>query len=179
LGLTALGKLGGIDRIRTWAEGSFEQAISEVRDGELQLTVDGTINSFTIMPYMVILEGPAPDLLPNFEMSYQPTNGLAPSRYHYIASPFQPLTFSFENRQEDNPRPYEISHLGLFSDFGQGVYFLDYRQTFNNPASTIQYGFSVLSIDYTPRHVTEPGSVTLLMFGSAFYAWLTRRSRCA
>jgi hypothetical protein len=41
---------------------------------------------------------------------------------------------------------------------------MDYRETYNNPAAAILFGFSILSIDYTPNQpVPEPGTLALLI----------------
>jgi hypothetical protein len=179
LGLVGVGFNSAIERILWWDEGDeFDHGAGQVRDGELSLSVDGTINSFTILPFMKILDGPQPDTLPGFEMSYRPwypdqattdySNAMKPT------DPPTPVTFTF---RQDRPLPVQIRDIGLYSDFGQYIYFSEYRTKYNNPASTIQFGFSILSIDYTPTQpVPEPGTLTLLV-PAALALWQRRRGR--
>jgi hypothetical protein len=53
---------------------------------------------------------------------------------------------------------------------GEGVNFYDYRQGHLNEEQTLQFGFTIQSLDYTA--VPEPGAATLLIFGGLI--WMCR-----
>jgi hypothetical protein len=176
LGLAGVGSSASIDRSLSWTSGSSVGDVSaQSRDGELTLSVDGMINSLTILPYMLI-EGPEAATFPQFEMSYRPlVTGEISTRTQTTLQPFAPLIFTFRPDRS----PSVIADVGLFSDFGQYPFFLDYRTAFGNPESTIMFGFSIISLDYTPAFqsspLATPEPTTLLLLGPCVF--LARRWR--
>jgi hypothetical protein len=181
LGVIGVGLDSTIDRILTWEAGADLRNVTQVRDGSLSIVVDGLINAFTIAPFMEIIEGPAPASMPHFDMSYRPGGAnVAPVTYYKTVTPFAPTTFQFL----PDGRPSTLSNVGLESNFGQYVFFSNYRQTFNNPAAVIRFGYSITSLDYTPNVSTAPGTTvntpepsTLLLAGAAAAAGALRRRR--
>jgi hypothetical protein len=89
---------------------------------------------------------------------YAPTNYISDLNSIQIGAP---VTYSFTRPNFE--RPTMLADVGLVSDYGQVLNFIDYRRTYNYPASSVIFGYSILSLDYTPNQaVPEPGTLALL-----------------
>jgi hypothetical protein len=164
LGLVGVGLNASIDRVLHWEQGAFPNGGSGASDGTLSFAVDGTITAFTFMPFVTIVEGPQPTTLPGFEMSYvAPVAGLTADRSYLGLLPttrFDPVTVTFR----PDRLPFALTGIGLISDSGQANYFSQYMHDAGFPSATIQFGFSILSMDYTPTQAApEPATLALLI----------------
>ena len=181
LGVAGVGKAGGIDRIMTWTDiQTFGNAEATQVDPSIAIAVNGTITSLTVLPYMYILEGGSPITWPVFEMSYYPiAAGAAPMTTYNIMRPFQARTFVWTDEQ-----PSLLQSLGLGANQPPESRFGAYLRTYNVPA-TVQFGFSVLALEYTPASMLElesvataapePSLVTLCALGMALLRQRRRR----
>jgi hypothetical protein len=163
LGSALLGSFGVVDRIERYngsSPSSEAMRISMVRESLSLSMVNGTIDSVTIVPYFTVLEG-APVQLP-FE--------ILSNEFYFTLDPTNPnpLTIPYFHRTGFS--------LGVVGDFGEEPHFRQYLSDNGYPDVTFDYGFTVLSMDYTPNNVPDPGS-SLLLLGTGLVglrAWRTR-----
>jgi hypothetical protein len=125
----------------------------------LLLSVDGWINSVTILPVLKIYSGSG-DLMPipsdlNLEFSTSFLFGGSPI---VPASGSAPVTLSA--LFESTPSTFYLTPQ-MNSD--PSSWFSSYRQDHFAEEQTLQWGFTVLSVDYTP--VPEPGVIAFLASG--------------
>jgi hypothetical protein len=153
-----------------FAEGQFAP-ISQERDQGISFTVDGKINSFSVLGF-----GNVPAF--GFETLLGGTG--APEQWTtQRLNTGDPSIFSFSRPQAflGNSISFELtSYGGNAFDF-----FKDLRGP-ELPALEVNYGFRILELDYTPNNVPEEGSGSLLLLGVAllgviFYATNERYGR--
>lgn len=126
----------------------------------LVLSVNGTINSFTIVPYFTDFTNPDQEFTP-FEMGYYMI-GL--DRGYQILTNSDPVTIT--------PYPGNSQvEVDLYADFGQYMFFADYLQ--QHPNAQLDFGYTIQSLDYTPSSipVPEPSSFKFALLGM-IAAWL-------
>jgi hypothetical protein len=164
LGLVGLEGNGSLDYV--WASGTNTHTF----DGRLTLSVDGSINALTIQPYLRI-DGPAPiDGVPlNIPMSFLRDGDLIyPYYYAMLPAPFAPVTFDFHGGSSLNPYDDRIDallSLGLDADWSLNDFFGAYLLSHDRAPATFSYGYSIVSLDYTPTPTPEPGTLALLALG--------------
>jgi len=178
-----LGMADGVGRAGSFDEVWHYLANTGAGEGELSLTVDGYINALTIQPYLVI-DGPTPtDGVPlYFQVAFGPVayDLVFPSRRFFnVNTPFETRTFNssdFAGGAASNSI-FGLRHIGVEFDFSKGDVFAPYLRSQNFPDVSFSYGFSIVSMDYTPRHVPEPSSVLLVTIGLVGIGLLRRRVR--
>jgi hypothetical protein len=156
--------LGANERTLSWAEGANWRDVTwttTLRVGTI--TVDGLITSFTILPFLEILEGPIPETLLHFTVSWRP-RGVDGTINKERAYSGVPITITFEGAEST---PYALTNLGFATSTigGQEILFSQYREQFNNPASAIRIGFWITEVEYTPNTVPTPEPATLALIG--------------
>jgi hypothetical protein len=160
LGVAGLGSNGIVERMSSNNSYGLGESLLLTAPG-------GQITSLTLIPYFDDLSTPGTDFV-SFDMLA--SNGY--QRYlRFIAA--EPMTIPFQS--------WEISpiDLSMSSDFGPGFNFAGYWQ--EHPEAQLVYGFSVQSLDYTPRINSVPeGGSTFAMFGIAagLLGWQARRREC-
>jgi len=109
----------------------------------LQLTVDGMINSITIMPRIsVILEtGESLDLTFGFLLL---ENGSLPGSWRQVECDGTSKTIDLTSSGAPSV------DIWLESNFGEDLVVDAYRSPLGYPAVSIVYGFAIQSLDYTP-----------------------------
>ena len=138
LGSDSLGSSFAIERVEHYPSGSLFR--DDLSSESLRLTVDGVINSITIMPRISVFEtGKSLDLsfeiLPAWD---------SPDRI-YTTVECNGTSTTILNRT-----PASGVDLIIASDFGEYLHFLEYRESRGLPDETLVFGFSILSLDYTP-----------------------------
>lgn len=180
LGVGGLAPSGSLDRlIELNVTEDFPGTGRDVRDVPLTLTVDGEITALTILPYFTFLGPNAPEPMDRFLMAYNTFTVGATSvpqiQYVDVGSP---TTFHFPIRFDpESPLPgaKSILDLGAYDDWDAtriGLYY--YAKEHGLTSVTAQFGFSITSLEYTPRLVPEPATVGFLLVGMS--AILLRRN---
>ena len=164
-----MGSPFAIERVDHYSAGSFG---SNTSLGEsLRLTVDGVINSITIMPRISVLEtGESLDLLFQVAPLFNRSDG----------SPMGPPAWT--NVKSDGTSTTILNQfyplascvdLAVNGDFGEDLYFSEYRRSRGLPDETLVFGFSILSLNYTP--VPDKASSACLLgigiFGIVCVGW--------
>jgi hypothetical protein len=172
LGSTAVGTPDSVDRFMTFPAGNFNPSV-DLREG-LQLTVDGRINSITIAPHFSVI-GQAPPaelsfLVGIYTLSSPPTwiniNAPNPTEIAYSAM--------FDTRD------YSSVVINLEDGGTPGFNFFGYLGE-NGTATDVsfQFGFTILSLDYTPTPAPEPSVVALTALGAVWLGLLKRETKKA
>jgi len=141
-------------------------ASSDSREGGIQLTVGGRINSVTIMPQFRIFSSTQGQLFDRLPFEIKTTS----SSPNYVLLPTNASPFTIDLSLSDSPD----LRLDIASDFGEAMCFYDYRMQHPSEDLTFQFGITILSVDYTP--VPEPGTVGFLGIGILAFLCV-RRSR--
>lgn len=162
LGIAGIGPAYEINRQMYYAAGS----IFPVDSGSegLDLQVDGSINSFTVLPSFraYASDGSLLPLQHTFQFGYIAFNGIGYADFD-PANPI-PLTFQIS----DDERKTGDVKVDITADLGEHTYFIDYRQQNQNTEETFMLGLTVQSLTYTPA--PEPSS--LAMFGVGFLSFV-------
>ncbi len=146
-------------------------------ESQLNLSVNGTINSITFLPQFRIFSATGaqlPDQL-GYEMSVQFSGVPGPGYVGIgIANEGKPMTIhpSYPYPDGDSGVTFDWS-----TDFGFGSLFYDYRQQHLQEEQTIEMGVTILSMDYTL--VPEPGVSGLLCVGLGMCGLAARLRRRA
>ena len=181
LGIANIGRMSAIDAILAFEAGHIANNLWREVEGRLQLSVDGVIDSLTLQPFMTILSGQTALGFPNFEIRYFPhTTGLASTDTQGIATPFVSKTLAFT----DEERPHTISDMGLWLNQPPESRLTGFVNTYG-PEITVQFGYSIVSMNYTPTSVPDlasfnssavPEPATGLLLGlGALALWRRRR----
>ena len=162
LGSDVLGSSFALDRFAHYSSGNgFPDSHSSE---SLRLTVDGVINSITIMPRISVLEtGESLDL--SFEINL---GWYAPSiDYRIVECNGTPTTIL--NRYSTASSVL----LDISGDFGEDLYFRENRISRGLPEETLVFGFSIVSLDYTPVPDTASSACLLGIgiFGIVCAGW--------
>lgn len=161
LGSATIGAFGTVDRI---------QDITGYMRESLQLSVSGSLNSISITPYFEVVGSKEPIFL-SFDISYYLGSlGMGGPTYNTISSS-SPIVLNLAFTG-----PFDRFHIGLQSDFGNPaiqVYLSEH------PGATVQFGFAITSLDYTPAGVPEASTVMLFGIGLAGLGLLLRRRKMA
>lgn len=170
LGSATVGPINSVDWQVHFAQGSFGD--TSVSEG-LRFSVDGVINSITIVPYYSLLGSEEP-LQFSFPIMIDPrTFGsggvtyLSPDWFN-AATPYpSEITYNWAFRNGDISS-FDINLIPA-SEWGTpNVILYDYLAANNFPDATFQFGFTIESLDYTPA--PEPG--TLSLAGLGLCGWL-------
>lgn len=152
---------GSLDRVEEYTFGSSLGRIL-ASDQALSISVDGEISAFTILPYFTVLSGPA--VSPDFWMAYRANREGLTSLINYpLVSPGSPTTFRFDDLGFGAPLPHTLDNIATFADFG----YAPILSQFSAPGVPFraQFGFSVLSVEYTPARVPEASTALLMGVG--------------
>jgi hypothetical protein len=142
-------------------------------DQPLSVGVDGFITALTVQAYFY---DPSGTLELNVPMMIEPvSDGWLHTWFQASLNPVAPTTFTwaFEERGEVMP-PNHIDYM-----WANGTTVLDviaYAYANRGIETTLNFGFSIVSLEYTPRHVPEPTTLSLLTIGGAC-CLLKRRAR--
>ena len=147
LGSDVLGSSFAIEQVAHYSAGSYVHD-SQVNYESLRLTVDGVINSITIMPRISVLEtGESLDLL------FQ----IAPLSYRSDGSIMGPPAWT--NVESDGTSSTLLNQiyplacrvdLAVQGDRGEDSFFESSRISRGFPDETLVFGFAIVSLDYTP-----------------------------
>jgi hypothetical protein len=140
-------------------------------DEDLNISVNGTINSLTIVPYMSILEPSSTVTFP-FDIHFQTTGGEPPIWMVVDPSDPSPVEITFQGQG-----PSELRFIGLGHDSFPGTdgYLYNYFEASGYSSMTVRMGFTITELDYTP--VPEPSSALFLGLGLARLWTVTRRRK--
>jgi hypothetical protein len=164
LGLDAgIGPICEVDREIIWPAGSASPN-SDHRESGILLTVDGWINSVTIVPQFRVsssTQGPLPDRLPFQFLTLPPSP-------HYVFVPTNVSLITLDLSLYESPTFY----LDITANFGEAQYFAEFKSQHPAEDLTFQFGATIVSMDYTP--VPEPSVFSFLLLGS-LAVWFGRR----
>ena len=165
LGSDLVGLAGAVDCQLHYGAGNPFPDRQNGNSESLRLSVDGTINSITVAFDPPTLSGMGTPLDLSFAvgLSYP---GLFGSTLYHVVSPGDPSMTLTLPAGDGNPSWVEF---GNSYEPGEFVFFDSYRHNHLSEDQTIQFGFSIVSLDYTP--VPEPGlpgiaSLGLLLMGA-------------
>jgi hypothetical protein len=157
LGSDVLGSSFAIEQVAHYSSGSLfaDGSLAE----SLRLTVDGVINSITIMPRISVLEtGESLDLFfeiaPLCYLSQGPMNS---PDFTIVESNGNSKTLNFNSLAP-------VVDLTVAGDFGEAAYFINYRRSQGFSDETLVFGFAIQSLDYTSVPDTA-SSACLLAIG--------------
>ena len=168
-----IGLPGEVDGQAHWPAGQ-NNADSFLGGDGLDFQVDGDIVSITIMPEMRIFSASG-DLMPipdNMELEFTSSRLLQGGPYpEFSANTSMPITLSVSGGAI-----LASCYLTPQMDWSPDYWFSDYRQSNLAEEQTLQWGFTVISLDYNP--VPEPGVANILMLGLFAFLFAGRRIGC-
>lgn len=135
-------------------------------DQPLSLSVDGFITALTVQAYYNDSSGITQTSLAHVPIVLDPvSDGWTHVWYQDVLTPNEQTTFAwtFEQRGEVMP-PNRIDFI-----WSNGTTILDAMSSSYGRLgieTTLTFGFSIVSLEYTPRHVPEPATLTMLAFGA-------------
>jgi hypothetical protein len=173
LGNTALGPGYEVDDVMNFlpTENNFRAPSSEVWSG-LQFSVDGFINSITLLPVFQAYQNGT--LLPDQSSFYIAVISFGDQEQLLNPSSGNPITFSGPDL---NPLGTPISSLSLavFFDMTDGnAGLLPYGQQDLSSTIDVQFGFTVVSMDITPA--PEPATLALAALGLGSFLMFRRKT---
>ncbi len=157
-----------IDRQLSFEGGSLNHTTI---DEELRISVTGTINSLTLVPYFSVLNQDEQVMFP-FDVHFQPKSGFPPLWMTVDPSNPSPFKYTFS---PDGEMPSYLYFIGCGSDSypGTDAYIYDYLIAKGYPAMTFQMGFTITELDYTP--IPEPSTFALLSISATSLLIFRRR----
>jgi hypothetical protein len=180
-GLGSAGPVGEIysfdEQLHYSAGDSFPDAMTRENSIAFDIDPSFTFTSMTIRPYLTVSgSGGAPPCSFTMEYDVTGTTGAFADQYYCSADPGnfgQPLTISL------TPRPgMQFYQFNLQLDTGlaggEALNFYQYRQDHLGEEQTLQFGFTIESLEYSP--VPEPAAMTLLLLGGAIWWWRKTKS---
>lgn len=177
LGSAVVGPAGSIDQIYHYSSGAiWPDTGTQGSDGGLSISVLGRIDSITILPYFTVL-GSSDQVQLAFPMEF--FGGTVPQPFYVYFDPSNPgpITIPINQTATMPTDPSQLGWLGkLDCDIGNdsgpvSIAFTNYRDQ-NSPDETFEFGFSILSLNYTP--IPEPATGDLLgasMLGLLLGRW--------
>ena len=174
LGSSMIGPIYSVDRLESYNSSTL---LPSLREG-LSFSVDGIINSITILPYFSIMDSGETTQLP-FEIGFTPIYENAITFIHYLGVDPADQSLLTINLYNDDIFQVHSLDITITSDFGEFLYFRDYLEEHPDPV-TFQYGFIVKSLDYTPTYPTPEPSIVLFFVVCllALIVFKVRRSTC-
>jgi hypothetical protein len=180
LGISGVGSDGSIDWIYNRFSDSDGNYISggTMETGTLNLSVDGRINSITLVPYLSI-EGPTPleGVQLRFTSRFTPVVsqcGSWEARRAMGSAAAQTFNMSIFECGREGAMVTGLNTIGInHPEMGNDLRYYEMSQEF--PDYTARFGFSIVSLDYTPTQVPEPGTLQLLGLGVVGVALIRRR----
>lgn len=172
LGVGGLLPSGSLDRLMelTITDENWLASGQDIREAQLTLAVDGEITAVTIQPYFTFLGPNGPEPLPTFIMGYEIwTPGFVSLQMLQHVDVGSPTTFSFPFFPGSGvPGPNMIRNIGVYDDWdATRIGLTGYMNQQGLTSVTAQFGFSIVSLEYTPRHVPEPTTLSLLALSGA------------
>jgi len=156
LGSDIQGSSFSIDCVSHYSSGDLFSDVSLAES--LRLAVAGVINSITIMPRVTVLEtGESLDLF--FEvapLSYSSDHLINPPNFTPVESDGAPTTIICFPKAP-------VVDFAIAGDFREDTYFFNHRVSRGFPDETLVFGFSILSLDYTPASVPDTASSACLL----------------
>ena len=178
LGLNSgIGQSGEVDEQAFFPAGDAE-ATSLSGGGGLGFQVNGWINSITIMPVLRSLDSggaklPIPDNV-NMEFSLFESGSLMSANNLWPTFTYNSATtpITFNSQSSPGSSTWYITPQ-LNSD--PSNWYSSCRAGNESQDQTLQWGFTVLSLDFTPAPVPEPAAVTVMAIGLIGLVRLQRR----
>jgi hypothetical protein len=152
--------------------GLFTDSPVTGRTERLLFTVDGSITAFTVVPYRPFVVGSGDQVMAPFSLEWEGPGILGHDLRQLTLTNLDPVTI--EIHQQVSGVPFNSFALYNNVDSLQEGSFFTYRMDHVDEEQTIQWGFTILSLDYTP--VPEPGSAALFVVGGLAF-WRARRKR--
>jgi len=178
LGNNLVGSGYSVDRQITFEAGTYN--VIEDKREDLTLSVDGFINSITILPHFSILGTDDPV---KFGFAIRTVGYLMPvytitGSYETPGSDdYSPITIDIYTPRDWFPSPYVLSIDNQANWPNEQHYFGKYLIDHGLGGATIERGFTILSIDYTPYTVPEPATMLLLGLGLIGLAGVRRKTQ--
>jgi hypothetical protein len=160
-----IGPMGEANEQVHWPAGSPFYDVAAGGDG-LSFCVNGAINSITIMPVLRIFSGtgelmPVPD---DLNLEFMSSQYLTGGGFPILpANTTIPVTlWALEGMPGSGSSTCYVTPQPNWSP---DIWFENYRSDHLTEEQTLQWGFSVISLDYTPAGIPEPNSVALFLAG--------------
>jgi hypothetical protein len=144
------------------------KASGVIDDAGLTITVDGTINSLTVQGYLLVNDSPV-DFGPlAYGVVYAFNPGLTIGEFELILSSNAPTVLDFVAAHYTG-----VHTINATDRFHDSALMYGLELFYGVPFSSIDIGYKLVSMDYTPTNVPEPS--TLLLSGLGSLVWLSHR----